>query len=288
MKKFFIILVILILLAGAGFGVGYVPLRLQAGTTAIMFSKTSGWDRTPIIPGEFAWRWELLIPTNATLHRFSTESRTVRVRATRSLPSAELYRQYLEGEPALEQEIAALVRYRVAATAVAELAPMGLTPAGFPDWYEQADDEIRSLVVRITERALLATASRSGAGAALSDEVAQAIADQLQRRMAEYEIQAVVIEELIVPDLELYRLGRETYLEVQAARDEALLQAVAELAVQRAGTDQMMEDLQRYGRILTEYPILLDYLEIAARNGRDVLALDALGLSQTEPEDAAP
>ncbi|MCG8478600.1 MAG: hypothetical protein MI724_05860, partial [Spirochaetales bacterium] len=108
MKKLLVTLIILILLAGAGFGVGYVPLRLRAGTTAIMFSKTSGWDRTPLVAGEFAWRWELLIPTNATLHPFSTESRTVRVRSTRSLPSADLYRQYLEGEPALEQEIAAL------------------------------------------------------------------------------------------------------------------------------------------------------------------------------------
>jgi hypothetical protein len=274
-KQAMVILFLLIILAGTGFGFGYIPLRLEPGTQAVMFSKTSGWDERPFEAGTFAWAWELLIPTNATLYTFTGEPRRVQIGSSSLLPSADLYSSFLEGEPSFEDRIEMHVSYRVSPEGLADLAPAGLRPDGLEQWYADTDSRIEGLVLRILGQ-VVENAAASSSSLAMAD-VSETVHDRLAERIPEIELLSVVVNELDLSDIELYREGRETYMEVQDARREALIAAAQDLARNQASSDQRLGNLERYGQLLTEYPILLDYLQIAAQNNSDPLDLTDIG-----------
>ena len=275
MRKVIVILILLILLAGTGFGFGYVPLRLEPGTQAVLFTKTSGWEEEPFRAGEFAWRWEFLVPTNATLYVFPDESRVLGVDSEALLPSGNLYSEYLEGTPELNEVFAANVRYRIAAEALPDLAPNGLRPEGLEDWYTEMDDRVAALTLRMADQVVAATLSADAGGLA-AGEVAEQLQTRLQDRLTELEILSVVVNELRLPDMQLYIAGRSAYFQVQQAREDSLISAARELAGAQAASDQPINNLERYGQVLSEFPVLLEYLEIAAQNGSDPLDLTAL------------
>lgn len=275
MKKAFVILLLLIILAGTGFGFGYVPLRLEPGTQAVLFSKTSGWHDQTYQAGAFAWVWELLIPTNATIYVFEDETRRLSVRSESLLPSADLYAAFLEGDPSFTDRIDLQISYQVSAEGLLELAPGGLRPDGISDWYTDTDSRIEGLVLRILRNTIEDVASSSGS--LTSATVSDTVTDQLQERIPEIELISVVVRELALSDIALYREGRDTYMAVQEARRESLITAARNLAQAQAASDQRLGNLERYGQLLSDYPILLDYLEIAAQNDTDPLDLTDIG-----------
>lgn len=63
-------LIILIIIAGAIFFVGYVQFRVPLGKYGVLLSKSSGYHKKLISHEEFAWRWECLLPTNANILLF--------------------------------------------------------------------------------------------------------------------------------------------------------------------------------------------------------------------------
>lgn len=275
MKKAIVILFLLIILVGTGFGFGYVPLRLEPGSRAVMFSKTSGWHDQSFEAGQFAWAWELLIPTNATLYPFHGDSRRVQISSESLLPSADLYSRFLEGEPSFEDRIDMQLSYRVSADGLAQLAPTGLRPEGLEEWYADTDSRIEGLVLRILRQVIEDPAASSVS--LIATAVAESVTDQLQQRIPEIQLLSVLVRELSLSDIELYREGRDTYMAVQDARREALISAAQDLAQSQATSDQRIGNLERYGQLLTDYPVLLDYLKIAAENGADPLDLTDIG-----------
>jgi hypothetical protein len=275
MKKMFVSLIILVIAGAVAFGFGYVPIRLEPGTQALMFSRTSGWDTEALQPGTFAWRWQLLVPKNATLYHFPAESRTLTVSNSTALPSADLYRTYLEGNPSFEQRVELRIRYRLSDTGIAELAPSGLRPEGLDGWYDDFDDRIASVVMD-TVTATLDRLADGGYEGSLTDALLDPVTERIQERFPEITLQTVVPEEITLPDLELYARARETYQAVQDQRETSLREFTATTTSDEARRDQRLETLARYGEILDRHPILLEYLEIAAQHGGDPLNIQEL------------
>lgn len=273
MKRLLITFIILALVGGAVFLVGYTPLRVGRGSVAILYSRTSGWDPQPIVGGELRWEWEFLLPTNTSVIPFDVTTRSVSIRSEIPLPSADVYAPLLERTPDLTQRFSGTLRYRVTPSAFAELAPLGLDPAGLDEWYRDFDARLVTTALRVVDGAAETIADgRSIVVGELSDEIADRLAD----RHPEADIVSLVITELSLPDPALYALGRETYDTVQRARVEALSAQSAAAAVEGSERNRFIETLEAYGRILTEYPVLLEYLEIAARNGSDPLDIEAV------------
>jgi hypothetical protein len=275
MKRLIAITVILLVIAALVAGFGYAPVRIPAGGVGVLFSKTSGWDDAPIVAGVWDWRWELLIPTNATIYEFTPETRTVSVESETLLPSAALYSRFLEGTPSLAQRAEVTVRYRVTPEGFVALAPRGFSDEGIAGWLSDADARIEMRVLRYVERRVREMMDDTGItpdpGALGTD-----LFDELARVFPEIEILTVTVHRLELPDLTLYEIGREAYRVVQASRETALIEAAAREATQESQRDVRISELERYGRVLTEYPVLLEYLEIAARNGSDPLSLGNL------------
>ena len=91
MKKFLACLFILAVFTGAVFYIGWTQFRVKPDTVGIVVSKTSGVDEKPVLNGQFAWHWQFLLPTNATLKTFQIKPVSVQKTVNGTLPSGEAY-----------------------------------------------------------------------------------------------------------------------------------------------------------------------------------------------------
>ena len=91
MKKFLACVFILAVFSGFVFYYGWTQYRVKPDTIGIVVSKTSGVDDKPVLNGEFAWHWQFLLPTNATLKSFQIEPLNTTKTITGALPSGEAY-----------------------------------------------------------------------------------------------------------------------------------------------------------------------------------------------------
>ncbi|SIQ97427.1 hypothetical protein SAMN05920897_12030 [Alkalispirochaeta americana] len=273
MKRFAAILIILIIFGAIAFGVGYAPLRLQEGTVAVLYTKTSGWDPEPLQAGVFDWRWELLVPTNARIYYFPDAPRQARLETSALLPSAELYEQFLEGSPSLRQELTLDIQYRPLPENFTTLAPRGIGGDNLESWLVSIDKELTGSALVFAATALEELLEEEDL-LVPAPAVARKVAGKLQARFPDLEIQSVVVESLNLPDPQLYRLARDTYRRVQQTREESLQEAIRAAARDREAADHRVETLQQFGRVFSEYPVLLEYLEITARTGQNPLNLE--------------
>ena len=68
--KNFICFLILVIFAGFVFFVGWTQIKVKPGDIGIVQSKTGGISYKPVIPGQFSWHKEFLLPTNAQINKF--------------------------------------------------------------------------------------------------------------------------------------------------------------------------------------------------------------------------
>ncbi|MFP4204598.1 MAG: hypothetical protein ACLFSP_00640 [Spirochaetaceae bacterium] len=276
MRKFLVGLFILLIAAGAVFYIGWVQIRIPAGSYGVVFTKTGDWDETVIRPGEFHWRWERLLPTNFTLHVFPATAHRVDLRSSGTLPSAEVYAEYLEDSPDFGYQIDLTVAYRIRASELPRLArEQGLRPADLEEWYNDYDDRItdqaRGLVREVYTEAQEESPGRIHL-ASLEKELTDAFAEEF----SDLEFLQVVPTRVSVPDFDLYEAGRSLYFETVEARRAAIAEDALEAEERRITEESRLGTLKRYGEVLSEFPVLLDYFSMSAEQGVDPLALRSL------------
>ena len=91
MKKFLACVFILAIFSGLVFYFGWTQFRVKPDTIGIVVSKTNGIDDKPVQNGEFAWHWQFLLPTNATLKTFHIKPVEAVKTISGALPSGEAY-----------------------------------------------------------------------------------------------------------------------------------------------------------------------------------------------------
>ena len=262
-KKSILSLIILILCAGAVFFIGFLPFRIPAGKYGIMESKTGGVYNKVIRSGRFDWRWELLLPTNTQIHIF--ESRTLKIikKISGTLPSADLYTNLLEGKPDFS--------YRFSISIQARIKPDTL-PAYFKKGGSVSEEETDAYltgeaenIARDAARFILDKALENPAfvlEAAVSDtELLRGI--DAENRYPGIEIASLHIDELYIPDTGLYNAAQSPYTVYQNALKEKLEKTAVSQSAQAAADYLELERLSRLGRILSEYPLLIDYLSVS-------------------------
>ena len=94
-RKLLILTLIVLACAASVFFFGWVQFSIPAGKCGVMLSKSGGYHHQAIIPGNFTWRWERLVPTNARILVFDLTPRQVHYEADGTLPSADRYNKVL-------------------------------------------------------------------------------------------------------------------------------------------------------------------------------------------------
>lgn len=271
MRKLLIVLVILVLLGGAVFYFGWVQFQIPPNSYAVIFSKTGGWEPDPISAGTFTWRWERLLPTNLTLYVYPLEPQQIRVETEGDLPSGDVYAGAIGASVDFRYRVEADVRYTVRPESLPTIAQEGVAPADLPEWYSGFETSVRETVVEAFGDAL------SGRGETPSPASLQENArSRLESRFPELEVTAVSPRSTSFPDYDLYVRAKEVYLGSLQAYEEGVAEAERQAAFSATQQERRIELLREYGKILSEYPVLLDYFTMSAERGIDPLQLEAL------------
>ena len=72
----------------------------------------------------------------------------------------------------------------------------------------------------------------------------------------------IEIQNFSFPDLRLYRKAMDQYDEISSIKKMQLLDSEIKSAAFETDLAKRLDILERYGKLLTKYPILLEYLKI--------------------------
>jgi hypothetical protein len=277
-KKVLAFFIVLILLGGLGFFFGWAQLKVPPGSYGVMRSKTHGIDPRLIREGEFRWVWYKLIPTNVeiTLFRPSTQERSLKMTGT--LPSGDVYGAFSGVSPDFSYEITGSLSFNLKAEALPRLlAERGVL----------AQEDLRNFETKLAGEIAAFTEQRLEAYAA-DEERIKALQDTGAADRLRGEILAAYpdIENLVCsfrpvkfPDFALYHSVRVFY-EEYLDRQRRQLQTDA-LADRHLDFQLRMDELAKYGELLTQYPVLLQYLALP-REGLSSKGLPGAALLEDE------
>ncbi|MDR2515786.1 MAG: hypothetical protein LBC88_00220 [Spirochaetaceae bacterium] len=258
---FFIFVIILLGAGAAGFLLGWAQFKVPPGSVGIMRSKTHGVDERPITEGEFRWVWYKLIPANVAISVFAVNPVESAFRFSGELPSAGTYRDFAGTAANFSWEIAGNFFFTVKAAALPRLMRSGnLTGQEDLAAYEaRLSGEIRDFLER-----RLAWYGENG------EETVKLFADggqdlltaEIAAHFGDIEGVRVAIHRAAPPDFGLYRMSRDLYAEFLSFQRQILTAPLDRAARGRVEMHARLDELARYGELLTKYPVLLQYLSI--------------------------
>lgn len=263
MKKFILSLIILVIFAGTVFVIGWLEFFIPVGEYGVLISKTGGIDENVIQAGDFNWSWERLIPTNSQIHTFTVPPQTFSSTMSGTLPSAEIYENMLEGDPDFSY------RFSIDIT-------MNIKPESLPDFVQRTggadqaslDEYLNTQAENIARSAVQFVLENSMDNVDYIIEVSLSeteIIDGIKasERYPDLHIAAIHINDVKLPDLVMYTHAKNTYTVYQEAV-QATLENSAELQGFQAAEDYLeLERLSRLGRILADYPLLIEFMAIS-------------------------
>jgi hypothetical protein len=277
MKKFLIFLVVLILLGGTGFFLGWTQLTVPPGAYGVMRSKFYGIDPEVIRDGEFRWIWYKLIPTNVDIKTYTLKQVNRSVRGSGSLPSGDVYAALAGIDADFSWEISGDFSFSFRASGLPGLVEReNLSGQDDLDALEQRyagrveafiADRMRGIAADETKAAALPAASYPELESAVAEAFPEIEQFNCRFRTIRY------------PDYTLYRSVRTLYNEY-ISRQEAVLGAdLTGNAESRIASRFRFDELARYGELLTKYPVLLEYLALE----KDLMSRTVISAAPVSP-----
>jgi hypothetical protein len=273
MKKCVVVLCIALALAAAVFFLGWAQFAVPPGKYGVMRSRSHGLEPAVIAGGTggtsgiggVTWVWYKLIPANTQISVFSLEPRPLDVTARGQLPQAAVYAAFAGPNANFDYEVEAVLSY-------------SLRPEKLPETAHEnniyTQEELDAFLSREEAAARLFLAN-TFAGFASDSERLEALetgagTDEL-RTLLEAEYPFLRWKELGVvlkktPDFELYRASESLYRLYLQRQNDALQSETARRAAARVASQFRLDELEKYGELITRYPFLIEYLKIESKN----------------------
>jgi len=267
MRKFFITLLILIALCAAAFFYGWAQFSVPPGSYGVINSKTHGTDPQIVHSGEFRWVWYKLIPTNVQIAVFRIEPARFRVDFNSSLPSGNSYAAFAGLGADFSWELKGEISFILDPQAlVSVVSKHNLTGQEDLDAYQQD-------IERKIEVIILRTLSSAGTDSQRLERILATGADAEMEREVKSQFPQIndfsfVIQSARFPDFILYRQVRLLYEDFLTKQREYVAAAFGRRAEGHIETQLRFEELERYGDLLTKYPVLLEYLAMNGDTGQ--------------------
>ena len=263
MKKFVFIFFLLIVLGGAGFFFGWAQLTVPPGAYGVMRSKTHGLDPQVIREGEFRWYWYKLIPTNVSIYTFNLGPVTRSIQSSGHLSSGQVYAALAGITADFSWEITGELSFSLRPEILPELAARENL---------SSNEDLRRVEQRLADRIesfalqrLMAYADSEDGAAIETLRFAGSLPTLDAAILSAFpEIQNLVCTIRVVrfPDFILYRALKELYREYMSLLHAALSPNVAHEAETRIAMNLRLDELARYGELLTRFPILFNFLAL--------------------------
>ncbi len=277
MKKFLISMFILIIFAGAIFFIGWGQFAVPAGSYGVMVSKTSGISQKTIVPGEFCWFWERLLPTNTSMRIFSIIPVTRTTTISGELPSADIYSPMLEGSPNFSYKFSVQTELMMKSNYLPNFVRRTDAKENeqLQEYLNQQGDLIAQEVIQYILSKSLDNANNLMLLATDTEELKTGI--NAESKFKDLEISNITVKTAQMPDTELYNIAKASYAEFQAKVKQSLAELTKNQSTITANDYLQIERFARWGKILQEYPILIDFLAVSRDDASKAIgALDSL------------
>lgn len=286
MKKFFISLLLILIFAGAVFFIGWGQFAVPAGSYGVMVSKTSGISQKTIVPGEFCWFWERLLPTNTSMRIFSIIPVTKETTISGILPSADIYSPMLEGSPDFSYKFTVKTELMIKSDYLPNFVRRTDAKENeqLENYLEQQADLIAQDVVQYFLSKSINNADNLVMLATNTEELKTGINASVNFK--DVEISNITVKTAKMPDTELYNLAKSSYAEFQTKVKDALSELTKNQSTITAQDYLQIERFARWGRILQEYPILIDFLAVSRDDASNAIgALDLLNSKKSNMQE---
>ena len=128
------------------------------------------------------------------------------------------------------------------------------------NWYDATEDQIKYVASREV-RLFLDNSSINQDSAFISVEDQGKILRRIQTHFDDINLHDLDIVSISVPDFDLYAKSKEYYYTLTAIKNSSLQTEMLNTAKQRAENEVQLELLERYGYLLNEFPILIEYIK---------------------------
>ena len=262
MKKLLLILFLLIILGGVAFYFGWVQFKVPPGHYGVMITKTGGVESDVIKPGDFVWRWEALLPTNLELRVFSPDSVTKNISLAGELPAGPTYADFYETDADFTYALDVTLSFTCKPDQLPQLVEeRDLQPDELEPFYTQVSEHAASLASTFFRE----KAGNSGFISSLNFDFTafeENLLRRLRSRYPEIDFIQVRVKSIKLPDIELYMTARENYFDIIDIRHSIFTERTRQTTEREIEEIERLEILREYGKLLSEYPILLKYLAL--------------------------
>jgi hypothetical protein len=259
MKKFFITILILIILGGIVFYFGWVEFSVPPGAYGIMRSRTHGADKQLIRNGEFRWEWYKVIPANVEILILKPKTMSRSFTHKGMLPSAETYESLLGIKADFSYEAAGSFSFNIKPDAFPDLAlTMTIENQNDLDAYSEA---LAGNIEIFIMQNLMTGSHVDIENIIMKGNVGALIADT-GRNFPNIENINIKIQTLLFPDIALYNSAKSLYEFYLEKQQEYLSGPLAVSAARGLNFRFRIDELEKYGELLTKYPILMQFLSL--------------------------
>jgi hypothetical protein len=273
MKKFIVILIILIIAAGAVLYFGWI--NIKPGTFGVAHSTIAGTIDYPLESGKIHWLWQKLIPKSFHLYTVQKEPLHITFESTYPLPGSEQLEEFGRFDIIIQTDI----QYSIDFDAARKLIESGL----FSEFNEYFSDLLSSQVDDVIAEFVLESMIYSQYDAEISyrtlESLKEDIEEKIQSTVREYLLEdaswSITYREM--PQIELYIEALNRYfshMETVYRYKEQELNRESEYLARLKETDLEVDRWRKYGELIDKYPQLLKYFYIEKLSEQaDVLVL---------------
>ena len=263
MKKFLFLLLLLIILGGVAFFFGWAHLSVPPGSYGVIRSKTHGLDSQIIRDGEFRWIWYKLIPTNVKISVYTLNPVKRSIRSTGTLPSGQIYASLAGLEADFSWEVSGDLSFILKP----EMLPVFTARENLNDNSDllNAEDSLANRIETMVLQKLKSYADEEDGKKMETISITGSLKEldnEIEASFPEIENFACSIHVARYPDYDLYQSVKDLYREYIKNQSANLKPEISRGAEKRLDMNLRMDELVKYGELLSKYPILLQYLSL--------------------------
>jgi hypothetical protein len=225
-----------------------------------MRSKTHGLDKNPVREGEFRWVWYKLIPTNVKITAFRLEERRHSFSVKGALPSAAAFGAFTGTAADFTYEFSASFSYSLDENSLVSLVERHSITG--QDQLTAFEDNLSGEIGGFIQSRMASDPSYAEALAEILGGRASFLEKDIQAAFPYVKNFSCVVNSAVLPDFALYRQLRGLYEEYLARQKTYLSSVLNQDAESRIDSRLRFDELERYGELLTRYPILIQYLSL--------------------------
>ena len=276
-RKLIIITLIVLVCAAAVFFFGWTQFSVPAGKYGVMLSKSGGYYPQAVIPGNFIWRWERLVPANAQILVFDLTPRQVNYTADGTLPSADRYAKVLNTKDDFS--------WSFGIDALVTLKPEQLVPTVEKNTIQTQealesyiDSHIQAMLQTIMYRYVSELIDNPYEYQQIKTDyhiLSEKIKGELAKTAGQnFSVEAVTLTKLAIPDIHTYKIAEQAYNTYEQQREILLAETAAKEAQYSASEQFQIDRLTKWGDFLAKYPHIIELIAVAQQDSK--AALNAL------------